>query len=54
MGWYKECSAHFINLRGVSRTKEECIEDAKKYTTIKPILMYMRSHLDYLTLLKFI
>jgi len=33
MGWYKECSAHFINLRGKSRTKEECITDAKKYET---------------------
>jgi superfamily II DNA or RNA helicase len=35
--WLKECQNHFTfnNLKGVSRTKEECIEDAKKYKTIK-------------------
>jgi superfamily II DNA or RNA helicase/post-segregation antitoxin (ccd killing protein) len=34
-GWISECSAHFVNLRGISRTKEECIKDAKKYESSK-------------------
>ena len=29
--WFKECTSHMVNLSGKSRTKEECIEDAKKY-----------------------
>ena len=35
--WLKECENQFTfnNLKGKSRTKEECIEDAKKYKTIK-------------------
>jgi hypothetical protein len=36
--WYKECKAHFIKKKRTynnSRTKEQCIEDAKKYKTRK-------------------
>ena len=48
-GWYKECSAHFINLSGISRTKEECIQNALKYKSIKEWLIgdrkvYLYSH----------
>lgn len=34
-GWYKECSAHMIELQKPSKywTKERCIEDAKNYST---------------------
>jgi hypothetical protein len=34
-GWLKECTAHMIKLNGISRTKEECIADAKKYNSQK-------------------
>ena len=32
-GWLNDCNSHFIKL--YVRTKQECIENARKYKTIK-------------------